>query len=94
MARELLLLISLGYSTVRPSIERCETCMLILLGVCYTTSGIALEINQAITSARGDPTPPPIWTILSIGANTMFACWTYGSLTQTRTNLKETKQVK
>ena len=93
ISRELLLLISLGYGVVRPRISRSEVVLLTGLGVCYTVSGVALEINQAISRTSGRVSPPFLWTMLQVGANTLFAVWIYGAIRATRTSLKESNQV-
>lgn len=94
VARELLLLISLGYGIVRPSISKSEVLLLLALGVCYATAGVVLEVNQAVKSALGDENPPMIWAILQILTNAVFATWIYSALMQTRENLQKAKQVR
>lgn len=92
LARVLLLLVSIGYGVVRPSIKRWESALILLLGVAYTISGITLELNLAVAQAAGHRHPPKFWSAIEIVTNTIFSMWIYIALDTTRNTLKKTNQ--
>lgn len=92
ISREVLLLISLGYGIIRPSLTWPEWGLLLSLGSCYAVSEASLKLTQSAQESQGESSPPLIWALLAISSNCVFAFWIFSALSATRSNLLKAKQ--
>lgn len=80
LARVTLLVVCMGYGTVRPSLQRSETVIVSILAFGYLVAGIGDQINQETSNGSDFGRKPTLWAFLQLVCNLAFIMWIQVSL--------------